>query len=102
MTGIAAVLAGVQVVAAVLIMVGVWRLGPHRDCCLVPLGGAWAIVAGATLWVLSELGSSPVGADLLSHLRPGPWVGQAAVALCSLAALICALLAITPRYPIDE
>jgi len=100
-TGIAAVLLGTQVVAAVLIMIGVRRLGPRRDCCFGSPGGARAIVAGATLWVLADLGSSPAGTDLLSHLRPWPWVGQAAATVGFLAALICALV-ITPRSPIDD
>ena len=101
MTGIAAVLAGAQVVAAVLIMVGVWRLGPHRDCCWSSPTGPRAIMAGATLWVLAELGSSPAGADLLSRLRPWLWMCQAAAAFV-VAVLIVSLLLITTRYPIYE
>lgn len=103
MTGIAAVLAGTQVVAAVLIMIGVWRLGPpHADCCWRSSTGVRAFVAGATLWVLAELGSSPVAADLLSQLRPWLWVGRAAAAVGAMAVLIGALLVLTPRYRIDE
>ncbi len=102
MTGVAAVLAGAQVVAAVLIMIGVWRFGPHRDCCWRSPTGPRAIVAGATLWILAELGSSPAGGDLVSHLRPWLWVGQAAAAVVFLVPLVVALLVLTPRYPIDE
>lgn len=103
MTGTAAVLVGAQVIAAILIMIGVWRLGPpHADCCWRSSTGAQAFVAGATLWILAELGSSPVAADLLSQLRPWLWVGRAAAAVGSMAVLIGALLAITPRYRINE
>ena len=68
MTGTAAVLVGAQVIAAILIMIGIRSLAQDRS-----RAGAHQIGAGAALWVLAELGAAPGWTDLLTHLRP--WVG---------------------------
>ena len=94
MTGTAAVLAGTQVIAAILIMIGIRSHAQDHS-----RAGAHQIGAGAALWVLAELGAAPGWTDLLTHLRP--WVGRAAAAVGSMAVLIGALLVLTPRYRID-
>lgn len=100
MTSAAAVLVGGQVVAAILIMIGLRWFVTHRYCCLGSSTGARAVGIGASLWVLADLGSSPTGTHLLAHLRLS--VGHAAVAVVSLVLLTGALFVLAPRYPIDD
>ena len=96
MTGTAAVLVGAQVIAAILIMIGIRSLAQDHS-----RAGAHQIGAGAALWVLAELGAAPGWTDLLTHLRP--WVGAAAVTF--VAVLTCSLLLLAPlsdRSTTDE
>lgn len=100
MTGTAAVLVGAQVIAAILIMIGIRSLAQDHS-----RAGAHQIGAGAGLWVLAELGAAPGWTDLLPHLRP--WVGAAAAAAAVSCAtvLTCSLLLLAPlsnRSTTDE
>jgi hypothetical protein len=84
-TGTAAVLVGAQVIAAILIMIGIRSLAQDHS-----RAGAHQIGAGAALWVLAELAAAPGWTDLLTHLRP--WVGAAAAAVSCATVLNCSLL----------
>lgn len=97
MTGTAAVLVGAQVIAAILIMIGIRSLAQDHS-----RAGAHQIGAGAA-WVLAELGAAPGWTDLLTHLRP--WVGATAAAVSCATVLTCSLLLLAPlsdRSTTDE
>ena len=97
MTGTAVVVIGAQVIAAILIMIGIRSLAQDHS-----RAGAHQIGAGAALWVLAELGAAPGWTDLLTHLRP--WVGPTAAAVSAIV-LTCSLLLLAPlsnRSTTDE